>query len=219
MTVVFAAAIFGLLPEAAASAVDPPEGGWQLTVAGSVENPLNLSWAKIVAFPQTTVYAALICVDYPDQVIVSGNWTGVKLRLLLEEAGISPQAIKVGFFATDNFSTDLTIGTAMRDDVILAYELNGEPLDVVLQLVVPGKWGYKWIHHVNRIELLNYDFLGFWESRGYSDEADVRSGPVIVGPPRIPEFPSILLFLIAVVLLTLGAVIIRKKVVKSSMSE
>ena len=219
ITVVFAVAILGLVPEVAASYVNPPDDGWQLTITGAVENPLNLSWAEIVAMPKTTVYAELICVDFPDQVLVGGNWTGVKLRLLLEEAGISPQAIKVGFHATDNFSTDLTIETAMRDDIIIAYELTGEPLDEVLRLVVPGKWGYKWIHHVNRIELLNYDFLGFWESRGYSDIADARGRIPVVPPGIVPEFPSILPFLIAVGLLTLVAVIMRKKVAKSSMRE
>jgi DMSO/TMAO reductase YedYZ molybdopterin-dependent catalytic subunit len=187
---------------------------WQLRVTGLVENPLNLSWAELVALPQTTVYAQLICVDWPNQVLISGNWTGVKLRLLLETAGISPQAIKVGFLATDDFTTDLTMETAMRDDVILAYELNGEPLDVVLRLVVPGKWGYKWIHHVGNIELLDYNFLGFWESRGYSDEADAYLPSV--PPGNIPEFPTILFFVIAAGLIALVTVIVKKKVEKHS---
>jgi hypothetical protein len=43
-------------------------------------------------------------------------------------------------------------------------------------LVVPGKWGYKWISQLTVIELVNYDFLGRWESAGYSDEADISSG-------------------------------------------
>ncbi len=103
----------------------------------------------------------------------------------------------------------------MRDDIILAYELNGEPLNEVLRLVVPGKWGYKWIHHVDRIELLSYDFLGYWESRGYSDEADAYtpSAP----PGIIPEFSSILSVVIAVILMTLFVAIIKEKIKKLSM--
>ncbi len=96
---------------------------WNLVVTGYVENPLNLSWSDIAALPQTTVNADLICVDWPDQVLMSGNWTGVKLKLLLETAGISLQAMKVGFFATDNFSTDLTLETAMSEDVSLLMNL------------------------------------------------------------------------------------------------
>lgn len=177
---------------------------WNLVVTGYVENPLNLTWTEIVALPQTTVNSELICVDWPDQVLMSGNWTGVKLRLLLETAGISPQAMKVGFFATDNFSTDLTLETAMQDDVIIAYELNGTPLGEEVRLVVPGKWGYKWIHHIEIIILYNDNFLGHYESNGFSDEAEVNTP----SPPSrtIPEFqPWIILplFLLGTTLMTI----------------
>jgi DMSO/TMAO reductase YedYZ molybdopterin-dependent catalytic subunit len=144
---------------------------WRLIVTGLVNNPLNLSWAEIVAMPKTTVNAALVCVDAPN-VLMAGNWTGIKLRTLFEEAEISTAVIKVGFYAADGYSTDLTIETAMRDDIILAYEKDGNPLND-LRLVVPGKWGYKWINQVTVIQLVDYNFLGRWESEGYSDEADI----------------------------------------------
>ena len=219
----------GLIPEFASASANSPELGassyypeWQLTVTGFVENPLNLSWAEIVALPQTIVNAELICVDFPDYVVMSGDWTGVKLGLLLETAGISPQALKVGFFATDGFSTDLPIETAMRGDIILAYELNGEPLDGVLRLVVPGKWGYKWIHHVGSIILFSDDFLGYYESLGFSDEADVDTpSPPSRLPPSpsgvIPEFPSILPLAISMILITFIAVVMKKRVENLSM--
>jgi DMSO/TMAO reductase YedYZ molybdopterin-dependent catalytic subunit len=144
----------------------------RLIVTGLVNNPLNYSWAEIVAMPKTTVDATLICVDAPTTVLMAGNWTGIKLRTLFEEAKISTAAIKVGFYAADGYSTDLTIETAMRDDTILAYENNGNPLND-LRLVVPGKWGYKWIGQVTVIELVDYNFLGRWESKGYPDDGDI----------------------------------------------
>jgi DMSO/TMAO reductase YedYZ molybdopterin-dependent catalytic subunit len=61
----------------------------------------------------------------------------------------------------------------MREDVIVAYERDGVPLDEKLRLVLPGKWGYKWISRLTHIELVDYDFTGLWEGRGYSDEADI----------------------------------------------
>jgi DMSO/TMAO reductase YedYZ molybdopterin-dependent catalytic subunit len=146
----------------------------RLIVTGLVNNPLNYSWAEIVAMPKTTVNATLVCVDSPN-VYMAGNWTGIKLQTLIEEAKPTADVIKVGFYAADGYSTDLTIETAMRDDIILAYDINGNPLND-LRLVVPGKWGYKWISQLTVIELVNYDFLGRWESQGYSDEADVGSG-------------------------------------------
>jgi DMSO/TMAO reductase YedYZ molybdopterin-dependent catalytic subunit len=215
---VIASTVLVLIP--VAGSVDSPSAEvpeWQLSISGFVDNPLNLSWAEIVAMPQSTVYAEIICVDFPDQVSMAGNWTGVQLRLVLETAGISPEAVKVGFRASDNFITDLSLETTMRGDVLLAYELNGEPLPEVLRLVVPGKWGYKWIHHVNQIELLNYDFLGFWESRGYSDEAEGYASDFPSIPQgNIPEFPSILPLALATLLIAVLATLMKKKIQKSS---
>jgi hypothetical protein len=152
----------------------------QLIVTGLVGTPLNLTLAELTDMPQTTVNATIICVDFPGNVVEDGNWTGVKLETLLEMANPSTDAIKVAFFASDGYSTDLTIQTAMRDDTIVAYQNNGEALSS-LRLAVPGKWGYKWISMLTRIELVNYNFLGRWESQGYSDEANISEGSPSTG--------------------------------------
>ncbi|KPJ49716.1 MAG: hypothetical protein AMJ38_02875, partial [Dehalococcoidia bacterium DG_22] len=79
----------------------------------------------------------------------------------------------VAFYADDGFATDLTVTTAMRHDIILAYARDGDPLTENLRLVVPCKWGYKWMRNPVHIELVDYDFLGTYESLGLSDEADI----------------------------------------------
>lgn len=167
---------------------------WQLTVIGLVANPLNLNWTEIATMPKSTVNAAIICVDFPSNIVAQGKWTGIKLRTLLEDAEPSTAAIKVAFYAADGYSTDLSIETAMHDNIILAYEKDGEPLNS-LRLVVPGKWGYKWISQLTRIELVDYNFLGFWESRGYSDEATIfmseqQSGELLPLPKPGSACPS-----------------------------
>jgi len=165
---------------------------WQLSVTGLVNNPLNLAFSNITAMPQTAVEANIYCVDFPAQMVTGGRWTGVKLSYILEEAGVLPSAIKVAFYAADGYSTDLDLETATRENVILAYEKDGEPLSETLRLVVPGKWGYKWISQVTSIVLFNIDFKGKWESQGYSDAADVQSGTKGPSPSPLPEqiFPN-----------------------------
>ena len=148
-----------------------------LVLDGLVRSPLNLTLDDLSAMPRTTEYVELFCVDYPTVPVEKGDWTGVRLGLLLEKAGVSPQAVKVAFYDDHGYSTDLTIATATREDIILAFERDGEPLDEKLRLVVPGKWGYKWISGVTHIELVDYDFTGLWEGRGYSDEADIPANP------------------------------------------
>ena len=151
------------------------ESEWSLIVDGLVESPLTLTFDDLVAMPTTTVYADLYCVGLPTEPLAQGAWTGVRLGFILEQAGVLPEAVKVAFYADAGFSTDLTVTTAMRDDIILAYERDGEPL-AQKQLVVPCMWGYKWIREPTHIELVDYDFLGTWESTGYySDEANISS--------------------------------------------
>jgi DMSO/TMAO reductase YedYZ molybdopterin-dependent catalytic subunit len=147
-----------------------------LVLDGLVESPLKLTLDDLRAMEKTTEYVELYCVDYPTVPVEKGGWTGVRLGLLLEQAGVSPQAVKVAFYDDYGYSTDLTVAMAMREDVILAYERDGVPLDENLRLVLPGKWGYKWISGLTHIELVDYDFTGVWESRGYSDEADITAG-------------------------------------------
>lgn len=171
---------------------DPTSPDWYLNVTGLVENPLILNWTTILAMPKTTVEAPIICVDSSTKSL-NANWTGVKLRTVLEGAHLSQDAIKVAFYAADGYSTDLPVETAMRDDILLGYEKDGTPLND-LRLVVPGKWGYKWISQLTRIELVNYNFLGFWESYGYPDEADITLNSTSTDPatiePEVTPSPS-----------------------------
>ncbi len=178
---------------------------WQLSVTGLVENPLNLTLADLEAMPQTTEYAALYCVDTPSVMITAGNWTGVQLWTVLETAVVSPDAIKVAFFASDGYSTDLPIATAQQSYIVLAYELNGKPLTDGLCLVVPGEWGYKWIDLITNIQLVNYNYLGTEESLGYADNGvsiyatppppppsynDLPSPPPLLSPSPTPHFSA-----------------------------
>ncbi len=164
---------------------------WELVIDGFVESPLALTLDDLMAMPPTTVYTRLYCVGVPTTPLEVGNWTGVRLGFLLQQAGVSPEAIKVALFASDGFTSDLSLTTAMRDDVILAYEKDGQPLAQTVRMVIPGKWGYKWIKSVTHIELVNYDFLGSYESRGYSDEADFPDGDSDRVPDAGDNCPSV----------------------------
>ncbi len=162
-----------------------------LTITGTVDHPTNLTLTQLQAMPKTTEYAAIICVDFPQTIVEEGNWTGVKLGTLLETAGIQSGAIKIKIAASDGFSSDLTVDAAMQSNIILAYEKDGQALSS-LRLVVPGRWGYKWVNLVTVIEAVNYNYLGFWESKGYSDNAIIGQDPGGNGvkPPQNTVSPS-----------------------------
>ena len=143
---------------------------------------------------QTNVSATLFCVSAPKTPLEGGNWQGVELWTLLTQAGISQTATKIAFYASDGFSTDLTIAAAQDPSVIVAYILNGTPLGQgeVPRLVVPGHYGYKWIDQITSIVAVNYDYMGTYESQGYPDDGLFTSTNLPSFPtPDIPYPPSV----------------------------
>lgn len=149
---------------------------WSLEITGLVENPLVLTYDDILAMESVTEKEVLMCVQSPRRLFAIGNWTGIKLKSLLEQVGVTPGAKEVVFYAVDDFSSSLELGD-VTDDVLLAYKVNDMVLTpnagYPLRLVVPNKWGYKWVKWIKKIELVDYDYEGFWESRGWDDKAEV----------------------------------------------
>ena len=149
---------------------------WVLRVDGLVESPLNFTYENITTFPRISEIETLKCVDGPTG---TANWTGVRLKGILEMADLKENATEVVFYGADGYSSSLTIEDASESDVILAYEMNGETLPVdqgyPLRVVAPGKYGYKWVKWITHIEIIDYDYKGYWESRGWDDEADITA--------------------------------------------
>jgi hypothetical protein len=147
---------------------------WTLTITGLVENETVLTLEQLRAMPAKEEKVTLKCVDGPSDTAV---WKGVPLGHVLDMVGVEDGADEVLFRASDGYDSSLTIEDAYADDVLLCYEMNGEVLPkdhgYPLRVVVPGKWGYKWVKWVYRIEVIDYDHKGYWESRGWDDEADI----------------------------------------------
>lgn len=154
---------------------------WQLVVDGSVRDPVTITYKELLAMPSVTEQAGIICVDAAGLAnIVESSWTGVPLKAILEKAGVDDNAVKVAFYAIDGYSTDLDMETAMRQDTLVGYKndnglastWSGNPS---LRLVVPDHWGYKWINNLDRISVVDYDYKGLWESKGYPDDGLISS--------------------------------------------
>ena len=149
---------------------------WDLTIGGIVSNPLRITYQELLAMPSVTKRAVLVCVDDTSGMYaIEAAWTGVPLKDILEQAGPLDNALKVAFFSIDGYSTDLDLESAMNSDVLVAYMKDNSPASTwqgsnSLRLVVPGRWGYKWANWLAEIRVMDYDFLGLWESKGESDE-------------------------------------------------
>ena len=145
---------------------------WTLTVDGLVDETMNLTLEDLQSMPVNET-ERLKCVDGPSGTAV---WTGVRVRDVLDRAGLAPGAREVVFHGVDGYTSSLPIDYLQRGDVLLAWGMNHEPLPrdqgYPLRVVAPDKYGYKWVKFVYRVEVINYTYEGYWESRGWSNSAD-----------------------------------------------
>jgi DMSO/TMAO reductase YedYZ molybdopterin-dependent catalytic subunit len=149
----------------------------KLRIEGLIRKPYALTMKELEEMQDVTEFVTLQCIGNPVGGDAIGNalWEGVTLSKVLDTAGPKKGVVKVAFFAEDGYSDSIPYGLARSGDVFLAYKMNGEPLPkqhgYPLRVIVPGIYGMKNVKWISKIELVNYNFKGFWEKRGWSDEA------------------------------------------------
>ena len=195
---------------------------WRLTISG--ERELELSLDDLRSRPAVEQTVTMECagngrarleprpVSQPWilEAVGTARWRGTPLAPLLEEAGVPDGTVEVLFTGLDRgveggeeqaFQRALALDEARRDEVLLAYEMNGAPLPpqhgFPLRMVVPGWYGMTNVKWLSRIEFLAEPFAGYQQSWSYrvrqsEDEAGVplnRMQPrSLLVPPGIPEF-------------------------------
>ena len=163
----------------------------KIKISGFVNRALNFTYVELLSFPMVSEVATLECVDRSWK--VTFNWTGVPLFHILTLAQVKPEAYDVVFHAPDDYSSSLTIEEALKPTTILALKANGTLLSEIsgreggFRIVVPCKWGYKWVSGIEEIEIVDYDYRGTFESWGYSDQADI---PDCVSPSITPAIQA-----------------------------
>ena len=200
------------------------EEAWTLEVGGLVDNSVTLDMNDIRSRPQVTMPVTMECagngralmepraISQPWllEAIGTAEWTGTSLRPILEESGISSDAVELLFTGTDrgvqggelqDYQRSLTVEQAMRDEVMLVYEMNGAPLQpqhgYPLRLLVPGWYGMTSVKWLSRIEAIDHQFDGYQQMRTYRyvQSADEVGEPVdlirvrsLMAPPGVPDF-------------------------------
>ena len=150
---------------------------YRLAVNGLVNNTYNLTYDEIIGtFNSTKKVITLFCVEGWEVKIL---WEGVMVKDLLEITQPLPEAKTIIFYAYDGYSTSFPIEYIIDNEIIMAHKMNNVTIPpergFPFQLVAESKWGYKWIKWITSIELSDdTDYRGYWESRGYSNNADIN---------------------------------------------
>jgi len=150
-----------------------PIDSYRLAVTGEVATPLDLTYDEVIDRQSYRKVVRLNCIEGWSVDIL---WEGVKLADILEQAGFDPSASTVIFTCYDGYSTSLPLDFVVDNDILFAYKMNGIELPTErgypFQVVAEDRYGYKWAKWVTGIEVSNdADYEGFWESRGYDNEA------------------------------------------------
>ena len=169
------------------------EDTYELKVTGLVENLTDYSYDYVVNnFDHYTKVVTLNCVEGWSVKLL---WEGVLVRDVIAGAMPLNNAKVIIFHAYDGYTTSFPIDYVMERDIIMAYKMNDVTLPpergFPFQLVAESKWGYKWIKWITEIELSDdEDYLGYWESRGYSNDGsryNCSPGPISAQPSWHPE--------------------------------
>jgi DMSO/TMAO reductase YedYZ molybdopterin-dependent catalytic subunit len=149
---------------------------YHLDITGLVENSQTYTYDEVISGNQLyKKVVTLFCVEGWNATIL---WEGLLVKDLLAQASPLVNAKVVIFHAYDGYTTSLPIDYIRNNDIIMAYKMNDIPLPpergYPFQLVAESKLGYKWIKWITEIELSDdVDYKGYWESRGYSNDADL----------------------------------------------
>ena len=201
-------------------------GAWRLRVGGHVRRSLELTIDDIRSHPQVTMPVTMECAGngrarldprpisnpWLDEAIGTALWTGTPLAAILKDAGLEDGTVELVFTGADHgiqdgdehdYARSLAVGEAMRPEVLLAYGMNGRPLEpqhgFPLRLLVPGWYGMTSVKWLRSIEAVTEPFRGYQQAVAYhyrrSDDdpgepvSRMRPRAVMI-PPGFPDFPD-----------------------------
>jgi sulfane dehydrogenase subunit SoxC len=204
--------------------LEPPD--WKLRLTGLFERPLEIGLPELLALPSRTERVTMECAGngrgqlsprYPsvpwlEEGVSTAEWTGVPLAAVLERARLRPEAKDIVFYGADRgfdrgveheFARSLVPSQALREEVLLAYAMNGAPLPpqhgAPLRLVVPRWYGMASVKWLYAIEAIERAFDGLQQASGYHFRtgAGEKGEPCtlmrvnsLMVPPGIPDFYS-----------------------------
>jgi len=151
-----------------------PTSSYTLTLDGAVEHPITLSWADLMALPQTESVSDMHCVTTWSR--YDNKWQGISAEVILALVQPEKNCRHIIFHSHDNYTTNVRLEHFAQPDVMLAHHWNGEPISRQhggpLRGMIPKFYLWKSAKWLKRLEFTTSDNPGFWETRGYNNNAD-----------------------------------------------
>ncbi len=165
--------------------VEIDEATWRLELDGMLEKPLSLTLEEIRSRPSISQVITLECIsnNVGGDLISTAEWTGVRLKDVLAEAGLKPGANELFIEAADGFYESVVMEDMMDERTLLVYEMNGKPLSAAhgfpLRIYIPNHFGMKQPKWITHIQVTDKHQEGYWVVRGWSEQAIAKTTSVI----------------------------------------
>jgi len=147
---------------------------WRLEIGGEVENPRTLKFADLSDLRQINLTCDVHCVT--GWTLLDSHWRGIPLTTVIDLVKVKDSARFVIFEATGDYSSNIPLSEARKDNVILAHGYSGGDLPQVhgapLRSLVPDRYFYKSVKWIKAIRFVSVDEPGYYENSGYSNSAD-----------------------------------------------
>lgn len=147
---------------------------WKLNVHGCVEKPQTFTWEEFQAWPKTQVKSDFHCVTRWSK--FDNEWAGTLFKIFVNMVKPTAEAKFVRFVDHQGYDTSTPLDICMQDDVVFATHHNGKVISPEhggpMRVVIPKLYAWKSCKWVVEVEFLAQDRLGYWEVRGYSNNAD-----------------------------------------------
>lgn len=153
--------------------------GWSLSVGGLVNNPFMLDFTSLQKdFTTYELAHTLSCIsnEVGGDLVSTTVWRGARLLDVLGKGGLKPGVSEIVFAAADGYSDSIPMSWInAQPESLIVFGMNGEPLPTAhgfpCRVIVPGLYGMKQPKWLTRITAINHHYDGYWEVRGWDQQA------------------------------------------------
>lgn len=157
---------------------------FKLDIGGNVGNTLSLTLDQIQQMPRVQQTSTLECIsnEVGGNLIGNCTWVGTPLAPLIEQAGVLAGSQRLALYGADGYVDSIALEDALKPTTLLVYGIDDQPLTTrhgyPLRLIVPNIYGMKNVKWLQKIEVVTFDLQGFWQERGWSQPAIVKTTSV-----------------------------------------
>lgn len=147
---------------------------WSFAIDGLVDRPMKWDWESFVKLKRTVQVSNFHCVT--GWSVYDNTWEGIPVKQFLEMVGAKSNATSAIFYSGDGvYTSGITLEQLAKDEAMVAVMHDGKPIPSDLggpvRLIMPKMYAYKSVKWLSRIELIEGEHIGYWEQRGYANEA------------------------------------------------